>query len=98
MKKILPPAPFKLFKKKIKAPWVHASAFTCIFGCQNCQSPFLAFANGNGRDWTRKKKEQLPLAPPPKKTKAHCERMLSLPIGCIKILIPKLLVTIFGLG
>jgi hypothetical protein len=46
----------------------------------------------------RKTKEQLPLAPPPKKTKAHCECMLSLPIGCIKILIPKLLVTIFGLG
>jgi len=45
----------------------------------------------------RKTKEQLPLAPP-KKPKAHCECMLNLPIGYIKFLIPKRLVTIFGLG
>jgi len=32
-----------------------------------------------------------------KKTR-HFECMLSLPIGCIKFLFPKLFVTIFGLG
>jgi hypothetical protein len=43
--------------------------------------------------------------PPPRphllqkeKTRAHHECMLSLPIGCMKFLFPKLLVTIFGPG
>jgi hypothetical protein len=38
----------KLKRKKIKAPWVHASAYPLaarIFGFQNCWSPFLAWAN-----------------------------------------------------
>jgi hypothetical protein len=41
--------------------------------------------------------------PPPnqnlkEKKSWHFECMLSLPIGCMKFLFPKLLVTIFGLG
>jgi hypothetical protein len=37
--------------------------------------------------------------PPPKgKNRAHNECMLSLPIGCMKFLFPKLFVTIFDLG
>jgi hypothetical protein len=48
----------------------------------------------------RKTKKHLPPAPPPQKekTRAHHECMLSLPIGCMKFLFPKLFVTIFGLG
>jgi hypothetical protein len=43
--------------------------------------------------------KQLPLTPPQKeKTKAHHECMLSLPIGYMKLLFPKLFVTIFGVG
>jgi hypothetical protein len=41
----------------------------------------------------------LPPHPTPKgKNRAHNECMLSLPIGCMKFLFPKLFVTIFGLG
>jgi hypothetical protein len=51
-----------------------------------------------------KKKKILP--PPPcrphpkfkRKKSRHFECMLSLPIGCIKFLFPKLFITIFGLG
>jgi hypothetical protein len=39
-----------------------------------------------------------PTSPQKEKTKAHHECMLSLPIGCMKFLFPKLFVTIFGLG
>jgi hypothetical protein len=52
MEKILPPptSPTQNLKeKKIKAPWVHASAYplaACIFGFQHCSSPLLAWSNG----------------------------------------------------
>jgi hypothetical protein len=51
----------------------------------------------------RKTKNTPPAPPfprpsPKEKTTAHHECMLSLPIGCMKFLFPKLLVTIFGLG
>jgi len=55
-----PPHP-KLKRKKMKVLWVHASAYalaTCIFGFQNCWSPFLASTNGRGRNWTRKKNKK----------------------------------------
>jgi len=46
-----------------------------------------------------KKNNSVQRPPPPKeKTRAHHERMLSLPNGCMKFLFPKLVVTIFGLG
>jgi hypothetical protein len=49
---------------------------------------------------TKKKWEKIP--PPLKnlkeKNSKHFECMLGLPIGCMKFLFPKLLVTIFGLG
>jgi hypothetical protein len=73
---------------------VHVSAYPLaayIFGFQNCWSPFLAKANGRARNSTRKKYKK-------GKTKAHHERMLRLPIGYMKFLFPKLLITIFGLG
>jgi hypothetical protein len=37
-------------------------------------------------------------SPQKEKTRAHHECMLSLPIGCMKFLFPKLFVTIFDLG
>jgi hypothetical protein len=36
--------------------------------------------------------------PPTQNLKEKNQRMLSLPIGCMKFLFPKLFVTIFGLG
>jgi hypothetical protein len=47
-----------------------------------------------------KKKKNPPLPPQNLKGKKsrHFECMLGLPIGCMKFLFPKLLVTIFGLG
>jgi hypothetical protein len=39
-----------------------------------------------------------PRPSPKEKTRAHHECMLSLPIGYMKFLFPKLLVAIFGLG
>jgi len=54
-----------------------------------------------GIEQGRKTKKQLrpsPPRPPKEKTRAHHDCMLSLPIGCMKFLFPKLLVTIFGLG
>jgi hypothetical protein len=51
----------KLKRKKIQVLWMHALAdplATCIFGFQNCWSPYLASANGRGRNWTRKKNKK----------------------------------------
>jgi len=39
-----------------------------------------------------------PPHPPKGKNRAHNEFMLSLPIGCMKFLFPKLFITILGLG
>jgi hypothetical protein len=72
---------------------VHALAYPLvayIFGFQNCWSPFLA-KDGRARNSTRKKYKK-------GKTMAHHECMLTLPIGYMKFLFPKLLITIFGLG
>jgi hypothetical protein len=73
---------------------VHPSAYplaACIFGFQNCWSPYLA--------WAKKKKKNSPQTPPErKKTRAHHESMLSLPIGCMKFLFSKLFATIFGVS
>ncbi len=100
-KKTLPPH----LHPKLKLPWVHASAYplaACILDFQNCWSPFLAWANSRGRiKQGRKTKSNSPQPqPPPKRenTRANHECMLSHPIGCMKFLFPKLLVTIFGLG
>jgi hypothetical protein len=47
----------------------------------------------------RKKSSPFPQTQNLKENKArHLESMLSLPIGCMKFLFPKLFVTIFGLG
>jgi hypothetical protein len=54
-----------------------------------------------GNKEEKQKKKNLPPPHPQrekKKNRAHHECMLSLPIGCMKFLFPKLLVTIFGLG
>jgi hypothetical protein len=49
------------------------------------------------RDHVGNKEENEKILPPPpkEKTRAHYEGMLNLPIGCMKFLFPKLLVTIF---
>jgi hypothetical protein len=50
-KSSLPPPNSK--ENKIKALLVHDSPYplpACIFGFQNCWSPFFAWANGRGRD------------------------------------------------
>jgi hypothetical protein len=53
---------------------------------------------------TKEKILALPPPPPPfsklkrKRKSRHVECMMSLPIGCMKFLFPKLFVTIFGLG
>jgi hypothetical protein len=62
--------------------------------------------NLKGICWEQRKKEKIPPPsplPPSKKLRRkiksrHFECMLSLPIGCMKFLFPKLFVTIFGLG
>jgi hypothetical protein len=47
----------------------------------------------------KNKKKQLPTDPRKKKTRAHHQEcMLSLPIGSMKFLCPKLFMAIFGLG
>jgi hypothetical protein len=54
----------------------------------------------------QRKKEKNPSPTPPttptqnlkEKKSRHFECMLSLPIGCIKFLFPKLFITIFGMG
>jgi hypothetical protein len=54
---------------------------------------------------TKDKRKKIPLPPPStpptqnlkEKKSRHFECLLSLPIGCMKFLIPKLFVTIFGL-
>jgi hypothetical protein len=51
----------------------------------------------------KRKKSLSPPPPPPKKNlkekkSMHFECMLSLPIGCMKFLFPKLFITIFGVG
>jgi hypothetical protein len=49
----------------------------------------------------RKKRKKTSLPPNLKlkrKKSRHLECMLSLPIGCMKFLFPKLFITIFGLG
>ncbi len=56
-----------------------------------------------GTCWEQRKNEKNPPLPPKtqnlKENKPrHLECMLSLPIGCMKFLFPKLFVTIFGLG
>jgi hypothetical protein len=57
-----------------------------------------------GTFWEQKKKGKNPppLPPPPKnfkeKKSRHFRCMLSLPIGCMKFLFPKLFVANFGLG
>jgi hypothetical protein len=55
--------------------------------------------------WEQRKNEKNPFPPAPaptqnlkEKKSRHFECMLSLPIGCMKFLFPKLFVTIFGLG
>jgi hypothetical protein len=45
-----------------------------------------------------KMKKNSPSHPPPPKKSKHFECMLSLPIGCMKFLFPKLFITIFGLS
>jgi hypothetical protein len=49
-----------------------------------------------------KENEKNPSTPRPQNLKEkksrHFECMLSLPVGCMKFLFPKLFVTIFGLG
>jgi hypothetical protein len=54
---------------------------------------------------TKQKKKKNPPRPPPPTTQnlkgkrsRHFECMLGLPIGCMKFIFPKLLVTLFGLG
>jgi hypothetical protein len=42
--------------------------------------------------------KKLPPGPRKGKTRAHHDCMLSLPIGCMKFLFPKLFITIFNLG
>jgi hypothetical protein len=59
--------------------------------------------NPLGTCWERRKNEKNPLPHPaaPKlksKKSRHFECMLSLPIGCMEFLFPKLFVTILGLG
>jgi len=62
--------------------------------------------NLKGTCWEQRKKEKNPSPTPfaaptqnlKEKKSRHFECMLSLPIGCIKFLFPKLFVTIFGLG
>jgi hypothetical protein len=45
------------------------------------------------------KQKKTPSTPPPKgRNRAHHEYILSLPVGYMKFLFPKLFVTIFGLG
>jgi len=46
----------------------------------------------------KKNKKNSPHPTLERKNRAHQECMLSLPIGCMKFLFPKLFVTIFGLG
>jgi hypothetical protein len=46
----------------------------------------------------KKTKKNCPQPAQKEKARAHHECMLSLPIGCMKFLFPKLLVTIFGMG
>jgi hypothetical protein len=57
--------------------------------------------NPLGTCWELRKNEKKN-SPPTQNLKGkksrHFERMLSLPIGCMKFLFPKLFVTIFGLG
>jgi len=48
--------------------------------------------------WKKKQKITPPIPAPKENAWAHHECMLSLPIGCIKSLFPKLFVTIFGVG
>jgi hypothetical protein len=59
---------------------------------EECQGNML------GTDWEHRRKKQTitpPPTPPPKgKNRAHNECMLSLPVGCMKFLFPKLFVTI----
>jgi hypothetical protein len=43
----------------------------------------------------RKKKKIIPAQPPKGKNRAHHECMLSLPIGCMKFIFPKLFGIIF---
>jgi hypothetical protein len=51
---------------------------------------------------TKKKRKKILWSPDHPKLKRkiarHFECMLSLPIGCMKFLFPKLFITIFGLG
>jgi hypothetical protein len=51
-----------------------------------------------GIEQGRDTKKQLPPGPQKEKTRAHHACMLSLPIGCMKFLFPKLFIIIFGLG
>jgi hypothetical protein len=57
-----------------------------------------------GTNWEKMKYKKKPPPPPPpqanlkEKKSRHFECMLSLPIGCMKFLFPKLFGTIFGLG
>jgi hypothetical protein len=55
-----------------------------------------------GTCWEQRRKEKKSFPPPKKNLKGkksrHFECILGLPIGCMKFLFPKLLVTIFGLG
>jgi hypothetical protein len=55
-----------------------------------------------GACWEQRKNEKNPQPPPNQnlKEKNHgtLSACLSLPIGCMKFLLPKLFVTIFGLG
>jgi hypothetical protein len=53
-----------------------------------------------GTLWEQRKKTKKSLFPHPRKAKNWIIHggMLSLPIGCMKFLFPKLFVTIFGLG
>jgi hypothetical protein len=68
------------------------------FGFQNSWSPFLAWANGKVRHWSHILiKNNSPCPNPKGKNRAHHECTLSLPIGYMKFLFSKLLVTIFGL-
>ncbi len=60
------------------------------------------FGNLMGTNWEQRRKPKTPCCPPPRAQKekhwiVH-ECMLSLLIGCMKFLFPKLLVTIFHLG
>jgi hypothetical protein len=60
MKKILPPPQPPKTKKKKKSRHLECmlqpTHWLLVFlVSKNCWSPFLAWANGRGRDWTRKK-------------------------------------------